>query len=378
MVEAGLRRALADVGAFSRVVLPRYALRPYQVGPASAIAESVARGLGRQFAVVFSRQAGKDELLAQLLAYLLTRNQRRGGSAVLAAPTFRPQAALSRDRLMERLDNPLTVGRARVRDGYAVTVGKAAARFLSADPSANARGQTADLLLVANEAQDIQPEVWDAVFDPMAVSTNATTLFLGTVWSRNTLLARQMRHFDELEARDGVRRVWRVNWEEVARDLPLYGDRVRARIEQFGAGHPFIRTEYCLEELEGEGGLFPPTRLAMMRGDHERVHGAEPGRRYALLVDVAGEEESGTGMGAFSDESRRDSTALTVVEIDHDPGQRHPVRYRVVDRLSTVWPGRAAATPRFTQPSCTSREPFGGRAWWWSTQPASARGSPRF
>src|SRR4051812_19685605 len=98
-VRAGLRRALTGVGGFSRVFLPGYALRPYQIGPARAILESIERGLGRQFAVVFSRQAGKDELLAQILALLLTRHQHRGGSAVLAAPTFRPQAALSRDRL---------------------------------------------------------------------------------------------------------------------------------------------------------------------------------------------------------------------------------------------------------------------------------------
>ena len=211
---------MTDVVAFSRLVLPGWRLRGYQVGPARAIAESVERGLGRQFAVVFSRQAGKDELLAQLLAFLLTRYQRHGGSAVLAAPTFRPQAALSRDRLLERLATPLTVSKTRVRDGYAVQLGRASARFLSAAPGANARGQTADLLLVANEAQDIRPEVWDAVFDPMAASTNATTLFLGTVWSRDTLLARQLRHLEELERRDGVRRVWRVPWERVTRELP--------------------------------------------------------------------------------------------------------------------------------------------------------------
>ena len=111
---------------------------------------------------MFSRQAGKDELLAQLLAYLLTRNQLRGGNAVLAAPTFRPQGALSRDRLLDRLDNPLTSRTTNLRDGYAVAVGKATARFLSAARGANARGQTADLLLVANEAQDIRTDVWDS------------------------------------------------------------------------------------------------------------------------------------------------------------------------------------------------------------------------
>jgi hypothetical protein len=319
--------------------------------------ESVAQGYGRQFAIVFSRQAGKDELLAQVLAFLLSRYREVGGNAVVAAPTFQPQAALTRDRLLDRLAATVMTSRlTSVRDGYAVYCNRASARFLSASPGANARGQTADLLLVANEAQDIRPEVWDAVFDPMAASTNATTVFLGTVWSRDTLLARQMRHLEELERQDGVQRVWRVPWERVALDLAPYGERVRARIAQLGASHPFIKTEYCLEELDGEGGLFPAHRLAQMCGDHPRRFRAEPGHRYALLIDVAGEEETGTGPLAFNDASRRDSTAVTVVEVGSgfevrslrneatsqaspNPEPRTPNLpvYRVVDRMA--WTG---------------------------------------
>ncbi len=369
-VVGGLRRTVTDVAAFSAAALPGYRLRAYQSEPARAIAASVERGLGRQLAVVFSRQAGKDELLAHVLAHLLARHRRRGGSAVVAMPTFRPQGALCRDRLVERLRQAgAMVGPSGVRDGYAVEVGRASVRFLSAAPGANARGQTASLLLVANEAQDIDPAVWDAVFDPMAASTNATTVFFGTVWSREGLLARQMRHLERLQAADGERRVWRVAWEEVAADLPAYGERVRARIAQLGADHPFVRTEYCLEELDGEAGLFPPARLARMEGDHPRRRRAEPGKRYALLLDVAGEEESGGGpnaFAAFDDGGRRDSTALTVVEVDLDegpvsavhgrsgatgppapgafPSVRRPT-YRVVDRMAWTGAGHAALLP---------------------------------
>src|SRR5687767_7623947 len=77
---ARLRPLLLDVGEYSRVLLPGYRLRAYQLGPARAIAESVTGRLGRQFAVVFSRQAGKDETLAQLIAWLLTRYQVIGGT----------------------------------------------------------------------------------------------------------------------------------------------------------------------------------------------------------------------------------------------------------------------------------------------------------
>src|SRR5690606_24597334 len=137
---------------------------------------------------------GKDELLAQVLAALLIRYSRRGGTIVVAAPTRRPQAQISRDRLWNRLiSNPYLASISSACDAT-IAIGKARVTFVSAATTANARGQTADVLLVANEAQDIDADVWDAVFDPMAASANAATLFMGTVWSGTTLLARQMRH----------------------------------------------------------------------------------------------------------------------------------------------------------------------------------------
>ncbi len=39
------------------------------------------------------------------------------------------------------------------------------------------------------------------------------------------------------------------------------------------------------------------------------------GKRYALLIDVAGEDEQPVEHGAFDPNARRDSTAITVVEI---------------------------------------------------------------
>jgi hypothetical protein len=282
-------------------------------------------------------------MLAQLIAWLLTRYQMMGGTIVVAAPTRTPQANITRDRVLDRLQrSALTAGKARARDGYIVEVGQASARFLSADEGANPRGQTASLLLVANEAQDIDPAIWDARFDPMAAATNATTVFMGTVWDRNGLLHRQMEHLVKVEESRsrGVekknrsprpldlstpRLVYTVPWPRVAAELPAYGDRVRERIAQHGESHPFIRTEYALEVLDGEGGLFPPQRIAQLQGDHPRLHRAEPGKRYAGLLDVAGEEEEGSGPEAFDNTSRRDSTALTIVEIDMQTASRgHP------------------------------------------------------
>ena len=345
-LKAGLRRILTDPVAFSHSVFPDHALRGYQREPARAIARAVvSRAAGQasgpaDLAAVFSRQAGKDELLAQVVAYLLARFQVRGGSIVVALPTLEPQGALARNRLVDRRRGTRAVPRGlppRVQDGPVVRVGRASCHFVSAGSRSNARGQTASLLLVANEAQDIEPDRWDAVFAPMASSTDAVTLFLGTVWTANTLLARQMRHAQALEAADRARRLFLTPWRQVAAELPAYGRYVERQQALLGADHPFIRTEYELQELDGHGGLFPPSRRAQMEGAHGPLARAVPGETYALLVDVAGEEEDEVGEPgrAWDPASQRDSTAATIVRVMASGGERP--RYEVVRRYA--WTG---------------------------------------
>jgi hypothetical protein len=342
---------IEDVGEFSRSRWPQWELREYQLRVASEIVRSVSCGEGRQFAVVFARQSGKDEMLAQVEAFLMYRYTEKGGSIVVANPTLKPQGMIGKRRLLDRFSMGIE-GKIRV-DNHTVQYGKASCTFLSAHPTAQARGETASLLLGCNEAQEIAPSRWDAVFDPMGASAHATQVFSGTVWTSRTLLARQMAYLSELERKDGVKRVFKVAWEEVAQYVPQYGEQVRARIAQFGRDHPFIRTEYFLEELDAEGRLFGPARRAHMRGDHPRQRSATAGRAYALLVDVAGAEEDdrpptsddGSELnqavgGPWSVVGRRDATALTVVEVDlsglDDPLVMRP-RYRVVDRR--IWTG---------------------------------------
>jgi hypothetical protein len=341
---------MENIRDFSERSWLRWKMRPYQWKVAEEIVRSVERGEGRQFAVVFARQSGKDEMLAQLEAYLMQHYREKGGSIIVANPTYRPQGLIARQRLLARLQ-AIAPGEYR-SDGHTIALDQATCAFASANPVAQARGETATLLLACNEAQDVLPARWDAVFDPMGASANATQVFSGTTWTSRTLLARQMAYLGELERKDGLRRVFKVGWEEVERYVPKYGDQVRARIAQFGRDHPYIRTEYFLEEIDDEARLFPAARRAHMRGDHPRQRSATPGRAYALLVDVAGADEQTIESGQWNvDEmpmhglpstvnGRRDATALTVVEVDlaglDDPLVMRP-RYRVVDRR--MWVG---------------------------------------
>lgn len=345
MAQARLKRAAAqwfgDIAAFSRIVA-RKPLRPYQLEVARAILRSVEHRLGLTFAVVMARQAGKNETQAQLEAFLLNRYRALPGAQIVkAAPTFQPQIITSLLRLEGLLESPWLAGQWRREHGYILRLGQARILFLSAQPGAHVAGATASLLLECDEAQDVDAETWHKAFRPMAAATHATTVLWGTLWTSRTLLSQTIRALRLEEAGDGVQRVFRVPWERVAEAHPAYGAFVRGEIARLGREHPLIKTQYALEEIDAEAGMFPPQRQAQMRGSHPRRHAPEAGRRYALLVDVAGETEAALeGAALRLAQPRRDSTALTVVEIQAggDPalGDARPV-YHVVDRR--LWTG---------------------------------------
>ena len=313
-VRARLVQAMSDIETFSRVVLRR-PLRSYQLAPARAIVASVLERRGLTFAVMMARQSGKNETAAQVEAFLLNYFRRRGGYLIKAAPTFRPQTVNSILRLTAVLEGSLLPPPARER-GYILRVGRARALFLSASLQASVVGATANILLEADEAQDIDEAKWNKDFRPMGASGNVTTVLWGTAWTSGTLLARAIRALRPCEERDGVRRVFIAPWETVAEVVPAYGAYVRGEIERLGPSHPLIKTQYNLEEIDGQGGMFPPATRALMVGTHLRQRAPTEGREYALLVDVAGEsEEHLEGELLRAKEPRKDSTALTIVEI---------------------------------------------------------------
>jgi hypothetical protein len=306
---------LARIDTFSQKVT-QIPLRPYQTEPARAILKSILAGRGLQFAVMMCRQAGKNELSAQLEAYLLNLYQRAGGGIVKASPTFKPQTVNSILRLCDRLNNPWNAHSYRRREGYIVEMGRARCFFFSADPHSSVVGGTANILLECDEAQDVEETKWDKDFEPMTASTNATRVFYGTAWTSDTLLAKTIAHLRTLEKADGQRRVFTYDADQVAQSVPTYAEHVRDRIAKLGRQHPLIRTQYYLETIDQSGGLFNAMRYQLMHGDHNRRHAPISGRKHALLIDVGGEDEAeGDGITRqLLENPKRDATALTVVE----------------------------------------------------------------
>ena len=174
----------------------------------------------------------------------------------------------------------------------------------------------------------------------MGATTNVTTVLYGTPWDGETLLEEAKQANLELERRDGVRRHFRYDWQEVARHNPLYQVYVEQERQRLGADHPLFRTQYLLETLDGGGGLLSPAQRAQLQGHHLRQRTPTASRLYVAAIDLAGgrlDAEEARGRD-------RDSTVVTIGELDFsgcDEVFREPL-VRVVEHYQ--WTGRDHAS----------------------------------
>ena len=273
--------------------------------------------------IIFPRQSGKNELQAQLESYLLALLSPLDAEIVKVSPTWKPQS-LNAMRRLERVlsKNIITRGLDWTKEqGYIYRVGSARIFFLSGSPTANVVGATASTLLECDEAQDVLISKWDKEIAPMAASTNATRVFWGTAWTSKTLLSREMRAAMKAQKKDGIQRVFKIDAHQVGEEVEAYKKFVAAEIEKHGRNHPFVKTQYFSEEIDAEGGIFPPARLERMQGKHQPHCHPErsEGSIYAVTIDVAGQDESATldpGTQTDLTNQGRDSTSLTIFEID--------------------------------------------------------------
>ena len=330
-------------------------LRPYQAEVAKAVIESIQSNLGLTFSVEIARQGGKNELSAHLEVLLLTMFMAAGGNAIKCSPTFKPQTIISMSRLKDRLDGFGFGGIWVTEAGYMVRLGNARQIFLSADESSSVVGHTADILLEIDESQDVARDKYTKEFRPMASASNATTVHYGTTWDDTTLLEEVKQTNLELEKKDGIKRHFRYDWQEIAKHNPGYKAFVESERERLGEDHPLFRTQYALLPIRGGGGFLTSQQIAQFRGNHFRLSQPEECRTYVAGIDFAGESEQ------LEDEiltrSGRDATVITVAEVIRNAadimakettihvvehyswvGRRHSELYpQMVDILKNVW-----------------------------------------
>jgi len=324
---------------------------------ASAILNSVFQRRGLTFSVEIARQGGKNELSAQLELLLLTLYMAEPQNLIKCSPTFKPQTVISMVRLKDRLSDAGFDGIWVAELGYTIRLGNARAIFLSADESANVVGNTAHLLLEIDESQDVSKEKYTKEFKPMGATTNVTTVHYGTTWDDATLLEEVKQTNLELERKDGIKRHFRYDWEEIARYNVDYLAYVEAERERLGENHPLFLTQYCLLPLHGGGGYLSRQQLSQMQAGHSRRHQPGSGKIYLAGIDLAGEAEVEEGALLRAVKPRQDSTVVTIGELDFSicddiqkqpgvkvvehywwTGKKHTELYhQLVDILKVVW-----------------------------------------
>lgn len=332
-------------------------LSPYQQEVAKAVLDSVFSRTGLTFSVEMARQAGKNELSAQLELLLLTLYMAKSQNLVKCSPTFKPQTVISMMRLKDRLNDAGFAGIWVAELGYIIRLGNARAIFLSADESANVVGNTAHILLEIDESQDVSKEKYTKEFKPMGATTNVTTVHYGTTWDDSTLLEEVKQTNLELERKDGIKRHFRYDWQEVAKYNPDYLAYVEAERERLGEEHPLFLTQYRLLPIRGGGGFLTTQHRSQLQGDHQRVRTPEAGKTYVAGIDLAGEAEEEEGAMLRSLKPRQDSTVVTIGELDFSicdevikqprikvvehywwTGRKHSELYpQLIDILKNVW-----------------------------------------
>jgi len=291
-------------------------LRPYQQEIVAAILDSVLSCKGLTFSVEIARQGGKNEISAQLELLLLTLCMDRPWNLIKCSPTFNPQAQISMLRLKELL------GLAGLSDfwvpeaGHIIRLGSARAIFLSANESANVVGNTAHILLEVDESQDVNKQKYNRDFRPMGSTTNVTTIHYGTTWDDATLLEEVKQLNLELERKDGLRRHFRYDWQEVAKYNPDYRVFVENERQRLGENHPLFLSQYRLETISGGGGFLNQLQLAQLQGTHPRQQKPSAGKIYVAGIDLAGEAENDDEGRLMGTKPRQDSTVVTIAELD--------------------------------------------------------------
>ena len=244
------------------------------------------------------------------------------------------------ERLDARLSKPWFKPLYKRSAGYLYKFGYCRLSYFSADSDAHVVGATARTFLIINEAQDIDPAIYDKAFVPMTASGNATKLISGTSWTSNTLLSREERAARQAQEADGFRRVFITDGEAVGKCNAYYQEHMNAQIVKFGRNHPLIKTQYFCEEIDAEAGMFNSARLALMVADQPAQDQPIPGRSYAFCLDVAGQDEARMHISSDAPLTNpgRDAVSLSIIDMDcSNLAIAALPTYRVIKRLLLDW-----------------------------------------
>ena len=313
---------------------------PYQITPAARLVESVLLHEGATVTALFSRQSGKTEMVAAILAAMaillpviandpeferdwrfnLTDEQGRyrgfknGISVGIYAPKLE-QAQIQFRRLMKDLKTDAAKEILEElgiecdtwnRDTVRLTNGSEI-RACSASEQSKVEGSTHDILAL-EEAQDISSRKIKKSLRPMIAATKGTTMAVGTATTQKGEFHHMIKANMERRLQGGKQDHFEYNWLTAAAYNSLYGDFVKQEMDHYGADSDEFRMSYLCEWVLERGQFVTPDQLFAPIV-------CVKGGRYSLLGKADANLYQAAGIDFGKGQS---STVVTVVEVDWD------------------------------------------------------------
>jgi hypothetical protein len=315
-------------------------LRPYQTPFAERLIESLVLGDGATLSALWSRQSGKSETIANVVAACMIMLPRlaplfpslldkfKEGLWVGAFAPVEEQASTLFGRIVERLTSERAlefmadpeIDEAVGGGAKTVTLKKCGslARKQTAHPRAIIEGRTYHLILV-DECQGADEKMVNKSIGPMGAATNATMVFTGTPSYTKGVFFKTIQANKRLATRRGAKQNhFEADWKEVARWSLNYARFVKKELLRIGEDSNEFKLAYRIMWLLDQGMFVTSERLDEL-GDKsmEIVHS------YHKTPCVAG-----------IDCARKvDSTIVTVVWVDWD----HPDEFGYYEHRILNW-----------------------------------------
>lgn len=319
--------------------LSGHPLYSYQRPFARRCIESLIIGDGATITALFSRQSGKSETVANVVAacmilfpilakiYPDLLGKFSEGMWVGAFAPVDDQA----DTLFGRIVGRLTSERAEklmadpdIEEGIkgkgrTVTLKRGSlVRRQTAHPRATIEGRTYHLILI-DECQGADERVVNKSISPMAASTNGTMIFTGTPTYVKGVFYKTIQLNKRASTRRGARtNHFEADWKEAARANPNYGKFVKREMLRIGEDSDEFKLSYKILWLLAQG-QFATSELLDELGD-KSMQIVHAWHKTPVLVGI--------------DPARKqDSTVVTVVWVDWD----HPDEFGIYDHRVLNW-----------------------------------------
>jgi len=280
-------------------------LYQYQERPAYSVIDSVVNILGKEICMLFARQSGKTEVIANV-AYFLSVYMpifalrfpeklgmfAKGIKIGIFAPKY-DQSKITFDRLKDRFDEFTMTSegiKAETSNGNTFTLNNGSViKCLSASEGTTIEGETFHLLIV-EECQDVGDVKLKKSIFPMGASTRATTVLIGTASFHKCYFWQQLERYGEGE------NVFKVHYTEAEKWNPNYKAYIEDEKRRIGEDSDEFKSQYEHIWILERGMFIVEPRFNELVGDYSVYHQyvPEPGEYVVAGVDWGKANDSTT------------------------------------------------------------------------------------